>query len=464
MPLSEQKNLRDELDTELITSSVPPSFTFILAAIFITYSRMGSLIYSDIILILGIVLIILPSLRLVTHFIFKKNLLNLRTTALLFKVNIVMNAIVWSLCTLLIVIEYELQDPIINIYSLAFSLPFAIATLITLIYDLKLTTLVQLIFILPIGTFSGYLYWKSGSDSALVFLYISVIAILFFLIQNRKVHQQIVNRIIYRIDSDNAYDELKESQKLLLLERSKVQQSTKAATIYEITGELTHEINNPLSIVIGNIEMALKSLSSGQVNIPYLEKKLKNSHYAGNRINNILKALSYLSTQNNNSQASTNKHDLNEIINQTLTHYREKLLTSHIQVEYDCPTQPHYILCKPSEITQVILNVLSNAVKALTETPSENRKIIIRISKIDNSKIKLMMSNTGDTISQDEQELLFEPEFKNKDSGYKDSLFGFVSSIGLSTTKNIVEEHGGNFYFDKNEKLTTFVVELPLVI
>jgi len=153
--------------------------------------------------------------------------------------------------------------------------------------------------------------------------------------------------------------------------------------------------------------------------------------------------------------------DINNAIESTITISRnEWKYIADIEKKFDAALPE--ILCNPSEINQVILNLIINAVHAIEEAINKNLiknnkgKISISTKKIDNF-IEIIISDTGTGIPKEIQGKVFEQFFTTKDVGK-----GTGQGLTIAYTI-IVKKHNGKIFFESEEgKGTTFYIRLPV--
>jgi signal transduction histidine kinase len=101
-------------------------------------------------------------------------------------------------------------------------------------------------------------------------------------------------------------------------------------------------------------------------------------------------------------------------------------------------------------LTQVIINILNNAMEALEDTP-DNRKIRVSIDLSKQNRTMIRISNNGPAIPEEAIEKVFIPFFTTREQG---------SGIGLSLSRQILRLHRGNIYAESNEIMTSFIITL----
>lgn len=443
-------SIRIKLNEELISRSSGAAPGFFMAAAWLTYHQLLTIEYKNTIIILGSCLMLLASMRFIISELTKKNKILIQNAISILKINIIANAILWSTALLLPLIELELNNIVSTINFVALLLGLTLTSLVTLTQYLYIAYSYQWIMLLPNIIFLFYLAVAKDSEGAFHIAMILSIGLVYLLKQTRDVHQDTLRRIKYSLELEKTNQLLHESQKLLIKETAKLQHSTRLATLGEISGELAHEINNPLGIVQGNIELSLMAIEADTYKIDHIKGKLEKSIASIYRISKIIKGLRYLSRQTENEPYQV--CDVNDIISETLDFCSEKFNFNRIQVNFD-PDGHHEITCRAIEISQVLLNIFTNAIDALSKVPPEQRQINISVSGSDNI-VKIKVTNSGEKIHPDIKDKLFQSFFSTKEAGKG-------MGLGLSISKSIVESHRGHLYFDTQAAETTFVIELP---
>ena len=102
-----------------------------------------------------------------------------------------------------------------------------------------------------------------------------------------------------------------------------------------------------------------------------------------------------------------------------------------------------------SQLVRVLTNIIKNAVQAIEEI--DDGKIIMKV-EINNSKIRLIITDNGTGISEEMKDKVFEPNFTTKSSG---------TGLGLAMSKSIIENANGDIWFESDNKGTSFYLELP---
>jgi signal transduction histidine kinase/integral membrane sensor domain MASE1 len=236
------------------------------------------------------------------------------------------------------------------------------------------------------------------------------------------------------------------------LEDSKIQliNSSKMASLGEMASGMAHEINNPITIILGKIKVIRFMLEDLKINHLPLNDEISRIEHSTGRISKIVKGLK--------SFSRAAKEDpfelipLETIIQETLDLCAERLKANGIKLIID-PIPQVCLFCRPSQISQVFLNMFNNSSDALTTINEKYIKINFKIQEPDRIFISIVDSGPG--IPPQIASRIMEPFFTTKNVGKG-------TGLGLSIAKGIIEDHGGTIKFDEKSSRTRFVIELPL--
>jgi PAS domain S-box-containing protein len=226
-------------------------------------------------------------------------------------------------------------------------------------------------------------------------------------------------------------------------------QSSKLSALGEMAGGIAHEINNPLSIIKGYVEL-LKRYSNREVlSQETLKQYLSKIDQTVGRISKIVGGMRRFARES--SMDEKTNYSLNKIVEETLDICLEKINNNGIQVDIEWLSSQDIVYCRPVEISQVLLNLINNSYHAVSSL--EHPWIKIKLEESQES-YRISIIDNGPGISSEIKKKLFQPFFTTKE-------IGVGTGLGLSISKGIVEEHRGRLYFDDSSSNTKFVVELP---
>ncbi len=241
----------------------------------------------------------------------------------------------------------------------------------------------------------------------------------------------------------------REKSKELEKQRMVATHSAKMASLGEMAGGIAHEINNPLGIIRGTSQMLQRTYRNNKSSEVRTLKGLKAIEDTSMRISKIIKGLHTISRSGENDPFLP--EDLHGIVEQTLGLCRARFTAAQIRLIVD-PTPHVTIACRATQISQVILNLLSNSYDAVISLPERWVKISFEFRQ---NRIGLIVTDSGNRIPEDIREKVFQPFYTSKEAGHG-------TGLGLSISMSIAETHHGRLYLDEAAPHTSFVLELPL--
>ncbi len=223
--------------------------------------------------------------------------------------------------------------------------------------------------------------------------------------------------------------------------------SEKLSAIGEIYAGLTHEINNPLGIILSKAEIMLYTAKEKQLS-PELIRDFEMIHRHGARIAEIIRGLLAFARR---SSFDLRETDLNRVIDETVSLFEKSLSSHQIQIERQLDRDLPQIVGSPIHLQQVFLNLLNNARDAMPQGGT----ITLR-SYRNRQHLVAEVQDTGIGIADEIRQRIFEPFFTTKDVGKG-------SGLGLSVSYGIVKGHGGDIEVESSPgKGALFRLILPI--
>ena len=234
--------------------------------------------------------------------------------------------------------------------------------------------------------------------------------------------------------------ELREAQAQLV-------EAQKLAAIGQLGAGVAHEINNPLTGILGNAQLLLESSKLGDASRETLER----IEALARRCRDITQNLLRFSEQR--AEADLQDSDLNKVVQDAIGLVESQVTGAGIGLELDLARPAPRARADAGQIAQVVLNLVQNARTACLERPGAAIRIRTRQQA---GKAEISVEDDGKGISPENLPRIFEPFFTTKDQWSNVGL-------GLSVSYRIVEEHGGHIGVESTPgKGSTFVVSLPL--
>lgn len=248
--------------------------------------------------------------------------------------------------------------------------------------------------------------------------------------------QQLLNQISKELGTLIARYEQKERESLL---QKKIQHSDRLAVLGELTAGIAHELNTPLGNILGYAELLKKSDldSKHQSDVQRIFKSAITAR-------EIVKKLMYFSCE---MPAQYELHDLNALINEALDLLKIQLRDHSISVIRNFESDLPKIRIDNIQITQVLFNLILNAIAAMPKGGELN----ISTQRV-NKSIEIRIKDTGKGITEKNLSKIFQPFFTTKDGG---------TGLGLSVVHGIIQSHRGAIVVNSEvNKGTEFAIQL----
>lgn len=224
-------------------------------------------------------------------------------------------------------------------------------------------------------------------------------------------------------------------------------QAEKLSSLGEILSGVAHELNNPLTGVIGYCELLHETTQDNE-----LKEQFGKINEAALRCKKIIENMLSFARQN---EVTKNFSDINEVIRQTVELKRYPLKVDNIDVIMDLDKHLPYTMFDAHMLLQVFLNIINNAHIAMVDKGGPGRLSIT--SGHGDGRIKISFTDTGVGIPAANLKKIFDPFFTTRE-------IGKGTGLGLSVSYGTIKEHGGEIYAESRPgEGATFHIELPVV-
>jgi PAS domain S-box-containing protein len=252
------------------------------------------------------------------------------------------------------------------------------------------------------------------------------------------------NALVTDIDARKlAEDELRVAQ-------SELARVTRVMTMGQLTASIAHEVNQPLSGIITNASTCLRMLDATPPNLEGARETARRTIRDGNRASDVITRLRTLYSKKEPTVEST---DLNETAREvtalTSTEIQRNGVTLLQEYADDLPPA----LGDRVQLQQVILNLLRNAVDAMSTIDDRPRELLVRTERHEGNQIRLSVKDSGVGLTPQAAEKVFEAFYTTKTDGM---------GIGLSISRSIIEAHQGRLWATRNDGPgSTFSFSIP---
>jgi len=235
------------------------------------------------------------------------------------------------------------------------------------------------------------------------------------------------------------YNHLKETQ-------SQMVQMAKLSALGEMIAGVAHELNNPLTGIIGYTELLLSSEAAEK-----FRRQIQKIYKQADRCRKIIQNLMIFSREQSSEKVICS---LNKILQEVLEIINYQLTSDGVKIYKDFACDLPEMLLDRNQLQQVFLNMLNNSHQAMDNIRGE-KSITIR-SYREGTLAKVEIRDTGRGIPSENLDKIFDPFFTTKSVGEG-------TGLGLSICYGIIKDHGGQIKVESTPgKGTAFTVEIPM--
>jgi signal transduction histidine kinase len=215
--------------------------------------------------------------------------------------------------------------------------------------------------------------------------------------------------------------------------------ANRTATLGQLSASIAHELNQPLTGILTNCGTCLRMLTSDPLNLDGAREAVRRTMRDGNRAADVITRLRALF---NRSNAASESVDLNEATREVIAlslgdiQNRRVIVRSELADDLQCVTGDRV------QLQQVVLNLLRNALDAMTTVDDRPRDLLIRTERAEGDWVRLSVKDAGVGFDPHTADRLFEPFYSTKNDGM---------GVGLSVSRSIIENHQGRLWAVLND-------------
>jgi len=271
---------------------------------------------------------------------------------------------------------------------------------------------------------------------------VTLAALIFSLYQtsaaNFKAEQQLRHDIAERLRAER---ELEQTRQASIY-------SAKMAALGEMSGNIGHEINNPLAAILLRAHRLQRLAAKDKLDATTVTGTARDIQGTVDRIRRIVDALR--SFARDAEKDPMRPESVAAIVGDTVELCAERFRQHTIELLVEPIAADLYADCRSVQISQVLLNLLSNAHDAVEGAPQRRVRIL---ADADDREVRIAVTDSGAGVPQELRGRIMEPFFTTKE-------IGKGTGLGLSVSKGIAEAHGGRLVHDAGAVETRFVLTL----
>ena len=213
--------------------------------------------------------------------------------------------------------------------------------------------------------------------------------------------------------------------------REQVERLSRVSLLGEMTAFLAHELNQPLAAIVNNATAAMQYLEQGRLNPEQLQEILTDVVGDGRRACDIMQNVRSAIKKGSAIRGPIN---LNDVVNAVAHIVQADAAAQSCKIELSLTQNLPHLEGDPTQIQQVMINLVHNAFDAMREAPPSRRVVDIATDYNGDGTIGVAVRDYGAGISETTRERLFEQFFTTKQEGL---------GMGLAIVRSIIEAHGG---------------------
>lgn len=227
--------------------------------------------------------------------------------------------------------------------------------------------------------------------------------------------------------------------------------ASRLVAVGEVASGIAHEINNPLTVINGQM-MKLQRQLKNYPEDDALRAPIEKINLMSNRIVKIINGLKLISRDGHSDPMQN--FGIGNMVDEIKLLTEMKIKSLNIDLEFNIPENEIQVYGREVQISQVLVNLINNAVDAIST--SEEKWIKVTVAE-KSGHVEFRITDSGKGISKEVQDKIMTPFFTTKGVGKG-------TGLGLSISKGIINDHGGEFYYNASAGNTEFVFTLSKCI
>jgi C4-dicarboxylate-specific signal transduction histidine kinase len=257
--------------------------------------------------------------------------------------------------------------------------------------------------------------------------------------------------ILRLVGTSTDVHDLREAQEALRNSQTEFAHVTRVMTMGELTASIAHEVNQPLGAIVTSAAAGARWLATKPPQMDKARRALERIADDGRRAAEVIRRIRALMKR----QAPRKEWlDVNETIVEVIALAQHQLRRSEIHVDTHLGRDLPPIRCDRVHLQQVLLNLIINAIEAMSGIKERLRKLTIVSASDGADAVSVEVRDSGTGLDPEHAPHLFEPFYTSKAEGL---------GVGLSISRSIVEAHGGRLSAAANSPCgAVFFFSLPI--
>jgi two-component system, LuxR family, sensor kinase FixL len=206
----------------------------------------------------------------------------------------------------------------------------------------------------------------------------------------------------------------------------------RVASLGELSSSMAHELKQPLAAILSNAQAAQFLLARDDFDVQQIRDILSEIVADDKRAGAVIDRVHLLVRK---GEPQPQRLDANQLIRDVLQLMNHELTARSVRIVTELTADALWIHGDRVQLQQVLLNLILNAVDAMSQTINNDRTLALRSSRVAEDVIQMSVADTGHGIPPGDEDAIFEPYYTTKSEGL---------GLGLSLSRSILTAHGGH--------------------
>ncbi len=234
-------------------------------------------------------------------------------------------------------------------------------------------------------------------------------------------------------------DERKRAEAALQAAHDRLARASQVASLVELSASIAHEVNQPIAAALANAQAALRWLRREPPDLSEVREALDSVVKDGTRAGNVIDRIRSLFK---NAPPSLENLDIAEALSEIVALSRGKALKNRVSLQVQLSEGLATVRGDRVQLQQVMLNLITNAIEAMSDVDDGNRDLRITAGR-DDDDVFITVQDSGPGLTQAALERVFEPFYTTKPTGL---------GVGLSICHSIIKAHSGALWATNADK------------
>jgi PAS domain S-box-containing protein len=259
----------------------------------------------------------------------------------------------------------------------------------------------------------------------------------FFVRERRQSEHELLSMMAILGSQIGQFIEAKRAEEKLRRSQADLAHVARVATLGEMSASIAHEVNQPLAAAVTSASACLRWLDAQK-----LEEARRSASRVMAEVHRASEIIGRIRSLAKKAPPQKDWFDINETIHEVMALARSEIQRNNIALEIQLYDQVPVILADRVQLQQVILNLVMNAIEAMSGVSDGPRELLIRSGTDDSKQLMISVHDSGPGIDSENLDHLFEAFYTTKSQGL---------GMGLAISRSIIEAHGGRLWATAND-------------